>query len=166
MPSEEAEMAIRMRPPGDSNPLHAYAPAFDLSNALPALCKGCAVGLLEENWPAWMHAILNDYADAGVGRVFTQEDLHRVLLLYIRSLKVMQTDSDVPDVAAAYARAEFDKTWSLHRAVVMARLAEYVTSLFLVAIKDATRLEEGGTPVRADIAAAIAEVAAMITPRD
>lgn len=158
-------MAIRMRPPGDSNPLHAYAPAFDISNALPALCKGCAVGLLEENWPDWTRAILNDYAETGVGRVFTQEDMHQALLLYIRALKVMQTDPDVPDVAAAYARTGFDKTWSLHRVVVMALLAEYVTSLFLVAIKDATRLEEGGTPVRADIAAAIVEVEAMLAPR-
>jgi hypothetical protein len=156
-------MAMRMRPSGDHHPLHGYAPAFDISNALPGLCKGVVQGLREENWPAWFREFNAELRFSDVGFQDT-EALYGALLLYIRAVKLMQADADIATVDQAFAATGFDKVAPAARALVMARVMDYVNALFLTAIKDATRLVEGGTPVRADVQAALAAVEEMIQP--
>jgi hypothetical protein len=156
-------MAMRMRPSGSQNPLQAYAPAFDISNLLPGLCKGAVQGLLEENLPSWFHALRDGVHDLSTFDT-SGDALHGALLLYIRSVKRMQVDADVNTVDEAFAAEGFDAIDPLLRAVVMARVMDYVNAAFMVAIKDATRLVEGGTPVRADVQAALDAAEAMVTP--
>lgn len=157
-------MALRLRPKFSKDPLAGYAPAFDISNFMPSLCKGLAQGLVEANWPAWLRSMEASYQDAGVDHAFTAEDLHGALLLYIRSLKEMQANADVDTIDQAFAITGFDKVDALTRAMVMARAMDYVNALFLVAIKDATALGEGGTPVRQDVQAAVQAVEEMLQP--
>jgi hypothetical protein len=146
-------MALRIRPNHSRDPLEAYAPAFDISNALPSICKGAVHGLKPEHWPAWMRDAAG-YRNDGSLR-YDSEDTHGALLLYIRALKEMQCDPDVRTVDEAFARTGFDRVEPALRAIVMARVMDYVNALFFVAIKDATELVEGGTPVRDDIQAAL-----------
>jgi hypothetical protein len=152
-------MAMRIRPRGDHHPLHGYAPAFDISNALPGICKGTVQGLLEENWPEWFRTLNHELRFSDIG-VKTAEDLHGALLLYIRAVKLMQVDADITTVDQAFAATGFDQVEPAIRALVMARVMDYVSALFLTAIKDATKLVEGGTPVRTDVQAALDEVQA------
>jgi hypothetical protein len=155
-------MALRLRPGGSTDPLAGYAPAFDISNVMPGLCKGAVQGLREENWPGWLKRMAVSYEDAGVDVAFGPEDLHGALLLYIRAIKLMQSDPDIVTVDQAFAATGFDRIDPLFRAMTMARVMDYVNALLMVAIKDATVLTEGGTPVRRDVQAALDAVEEMI----
>jgi hypothetical protein len=147
-------MALRIRPRGDEHPLCSYAPAFDISNVLPSLCKGLMQGLKAENQPEWLQVMCAKES-------LTDDDLYEGLLLYIRAVKLMQTDADVDTVDAAFALTGFDRLHYSVRGAVMARMMDYVNALFLTAIKDATRLVEGGTPVRVDVQATLDEIETM-----
>lgn len=148
-------MAMRVRPRGDNNPLHAYAPAFDVSNAMPGLCRAVLAGLRPENRPDWLRVMCEKES-------IDDEDLYGGLLLYIRAVKLMQTDADVNTVDQAFALTGFDRCHYSVRTAVMARVMDFVNALFMVAIKDATRLVEGGTPVRTDVQAALDAVEEMV----
>jgi hypothetical protein len=154
-------MAMRIRPRGDHHPLHGYAPAFDISNALPGICKGAVQGLLEENWPPWFRDLNDELRFSDIGAK-TSEDLHGALLLYIKAVKRMQTDADITTVDQAFSLSGFVAVDPATRALIMARMMDYVNALFLTAIKDATKLVEGGTPVRTDVQAALDEVEVVI----
>jgi hypothetical protein len=142
-------MALRKRPAGSSNPAEAYAPAFDISNFLPDVCRGTLYGLQEQNWPLWLVEHCRCYA-------LTSEDLHGGLRCYIQAVKIMQTDPDCATVQDALERTGFYQQSVRIQVAVMARLMDYINAVFLSAIKDATVLVEGGTPVREDIAALVA----------
>jgi hypothetical protein len=150
-------MDLRMKPTGSTNPLVAYAPAFDISNFLPGLLMKVAYGLKEENWPDWLRAALAELAHLPPdGQPYcTSEDLHGGLLRYILAVKLIQTDPDIATFKQACTVTGFNDLPPLIRVFVRAQTMEFVDAMFGVAIKDATVLNEEGTPVRQDVQTAL-----------
>jgi hypothetical protein len=155
-------MALRMKPTGSTNPLVAYAPAFDISNFLPGLLMKVAYGLKEQNWPRRLDELMAAMGGHGVRPPPTVEELHEGLLLYIRAVKLIQTDPDVPTFAHACIATGFTALDPLVQDIVLARIMDFVNAMFCVAIKDATVLNEEGTPVRQDVQTALDIVEEML----
>ena len=107
--------------------------------------------------------VVADLESAGATVSALRSRLRGTAAMQVRNgaIKVMQTDANVNTVDEAFAQTGFDKVAPGTRALVMARMMDYVTALFMTAVKDATVLSEGGTPVRHDVAATVALAEAM-----